>query len=415
MHKKWQILFALVALVLLLPVTAAAKVIHVPADQPTIQDAINAANNGDTALVSAGRYTENINFMGKAITVTSSAGPKTTIIDGGEVAPVATFATGETTTSVLSGFTLQNGMATFNSEYDGGGVYISGASPTIQRNIIQNNTACNGGGGIAVEFGSPVIQGNRIIGNSQSGCSGGIGGGGISVGGAASAQIIGNEIGNNSWPGSGGGISLFAAGTPTIADNIIYSNNTDGGQGGGISMVNDSAAVVVQNLFFANSASEGTGIYFLVPDGASPPIFVNNTVVAGAGATQGAAVFAGGFDDQVQFYNNLLIGLSTENAVYCDSTYDPNPPTFTNNDAYAGNGSGLQGTCASQATQNGNISANPMFISPPRLNYQIQAGSPAINAGDNNAPDILKQDLAHHPRIVGGTIDMGAYEYQGTD
>lgn len=415
MHNKWNILFALAALMLLLPVTAAAKVINVPADYPTIQDAINAANNGDSVVVAAGTYTENINFTGKAITVTSSGGPKTTIIDGNQAGPVATFATSETTASVLNGFTLENGTSTFNSGYDGGGVYISGASPTITKNIIQNNTACNGGGGIAVEFGSPVIKGNRIIGNSQSGCSGGIGGGGISISGAASAQVIGNEIGSNTWPGSGAGISLFAAGTPTIANNIVYGNNTEGGAGGGIAMVNDSAAIVVQNLFFANMAAEGTGIYFLVPEGASPPVFVNNTVIAGTGATEGTAVFAGGFDDQVQFYNNVLLGMSGENAVYCDSTYDPNPPTFTNNDAYAAGGSGLQGTCLSQATENGNISANPKFVSPGEHNYQLQAGSPAINAGDNDAPDIPKQDLAHHTRIVGGTIDMGAYEYQGTD
>jgi hypothetical protein len=56
-----------------------------------------------------------------------------------------------------------------------------------------------------------------------------------------------------------------------------------------------------------------------------------------------------------------------------------------------------------------------MFVSPSKHNYQLQEASRAINAGDNNTPDIPKEDLAHHPRIVGGTIDMGAYEYQGTN
>lgn len=65
------------------PAAAAPVTIHVPADQPTIQAAINAAANGDTVLVSDGTYKENINFKGKAITVASVNGPVTTTIDGG--------------------------------------------------------------------------------------------------------------------------------------------------------------------------------------------------------------------------------------------------------------------------------------------------------------------------------------------
>jgi hypothetical protein len=123
----------------------AGTVIHVPADQPTIQAGINAATNGATVLVSPGTYTENISFLGKAITVKSSGGAKVTIIDGGRVAPVATFSSNERLSSVLSGFTLQNGTSTFNSQYEGGGIFVSFASPTIKNNIIQNNTACASG------------------------------------------------------------------------------------------------------------------------------------------------------------------------------------------------------------------------------------------------------------------------------
>lgn len=336
-----------------------------------------------------------------------------TTIDGGNVASVVTFSTGEGLSSVLIGFTLQNGYGAFSSQYDGGGVYINGTSPTVRHNVIQNNAACNGGGGIAVEFGSPLIQGNIVRNNSQSGCSGGVGGGGILVGGAASAQIVGNLVESNSWPGNGGGMSLFAAGTPVLRNNVIRGNSSQGGQGGGIWIVNDSDALIVQNLFYNNTASQGGGIYFLVPSGSMGPTLVNNTIVGATGVAQGSAVFAGGFDNQVQFFNNLMIGLSGQNAVECDATYSQQPPTFTNNDAYSPKGTGLQGTCASQSNQNGNISANPKFVSPSKHNYQLLAGSPAINAGTNSAPDKPKKDLAGRPRIVGGTIDMGAYEYQG--
>ena len=386
--------------------------INVPANQPTIQDAINAANPGDVVIVAPGTYHENINFNGKAITVESSSGSKVTIIDGGKVGPVATFSSSESSKSVLKGFTLQNGSSTFNSQYDGGGVYISNASPTVSGNVIQNNAACNGGGGIAVEFSSARILNNLIKNNSQSGCSGGIGGGGIAVGGAGSALLYGNRIINNSWGSSGGGITLFAAGTPTLENNIISGNSASGTQGGGIWIVNDSNARIVQNLFYGNTASQGGAIYLSMPSGSSGPVLVNNTIVGGPGTAQGSAVWAGGFDSQVLFYNNLLIGLTGQSAVYCDSTYSTTPPVFTNNDAYSPSGLGLEGTCASQEGSSGNISLDPLFVSAQKHNYRLQSGSPAINTGDNSAPDIPKKDLAGRPRIVGGIIDMGAFEFQ---
>jgi serine protease len=55
--------------------------IRVPSDRATIQAGINAAANGDTVLIAPGTYSENINFSGKAITVTSEQGPQVTIID----------------------------------------------------------------------------------------------------------------------------------------------------------------------------------------------------------------------------------------------------------------------------------------------------------------------------------------------
>ncbi len=41
---------------------------------PPVQSGINAAVNGDTVLVAPGTYNENIDFLGKAITVISAGG-----------------------------------------------------------------------------------------------------------------------------------------------------------------------------------------------------------------------------------------------------------------------------------------------------------------------------------------------------
>src|ERR1700755_1827791 len=76
--------------------------IHVPADSPTIQGAINAAVSGDTVQVAPGTYVENIDFKGKNITVISEQGAAATIIDGNNLAPVVSFHTSETSAAVLN-------------------------------------------------------------------------------------------------------------------------------------------------------------------------------------------------------------------------------------------------------------------------------------------------------------------------
>jgi hypothetical protein len=79
---------------LALPSSSLAIVIRVPADQPTIQEGINAALPGDMVLVAPGTYSglnnQDLDFLGKDIVVTSEAGPQTTIIEpisGGPASP----------------------------------------------------------------------------------------------------------------------------------------------------------------------------------------------------------------------------------------------------------------------------------------------------------------------------------------
>ena len=254
--------FSLLVFATLAAGEAAAATINVPADQPSIQAAINAASDGDPILVAPGKYVENINFLGKAISVTSSGGPSATTIDGGAAGSVVTFNTQEGPRSVLSGFTITNGHTSYPA-YDGGGIYIWHASPTISGNVITRNTACDGGGGIGALESSALIQGNTITNNSQYGC-GGVGGAGGYAGGG-SIQIIGNTIADNVWrSGDGGGIALNGGANVRVENNTIRGNTATGvspaAQGGGISIINSAQALIVQNLIFGNSADQGGGI-----------------------------------------------------------------------------------------------------------------------------------------------------------
>ncbi len=393
----------------LLP-AAPSITIHVPADQPTIQAAINAANNGDTVLVSDGTYNESINFNGKAITVKSVNGAAKTTINGGGVSTVVFFVSGETASSVLNGFTITNGSAGFVAPNygEGGGIAVSNSSPTITNNTIRSNKACNGVG-IGIGFGGPLIQGNVITNNVQAGCSGGIGGGGISVRGESSGtRIIRNTILNNTMPAGGGAISLFAAGGPTIQNNTIQGNN--GGQtGGGIVMYNNASPQIFQNLFYGNTAGSGGAIYWLIPV-STPGIFLLNNTMANNSSSNGSAIFDGGFDNNMTIINNLVIGKSGQTAYFCQQ-YNGNttPSVFSNNDVFSAGAAAISGNCTVATGTNGNISLDPDFINATN-NFHLQTGSAVIDAGSNTASQLGK-DLDGFARIQNNIADIGAYEY----
>ena len=393
----------------------AQNTINVPADQPTIQAAINAAQNGDTVLVAPGTYSENINFVGKAVTVTSSGGRTVTTIDGHQAGTVVTFGTNEGQNSVLSGFTITNGKASFG----GGGIEINSASPIIENNTITQNQACGSGNGIEARFSAAIIRNNTISNNLPAGCSGGSGGG-VSIGGAGSVQLLNNLITGNGLPngGDGGGVGLNAAGTPTISGNIIQAN-TVYNDGGGLSLVNASNALVVQNLITGNRAtspgSQGGGVYVVVPFGQQGPVFVNNTI-AGNNASQGSAVYVSYFFQDTRFFNNLMIGSGGIEAFYCSNAGQSTPPVLQYNDAFSSGAAGFAGVCASSTGSNGNVSSDPLFVNPGQNDFHVAISSPAVDAGSNTAPNLPNLDLDGNLRVTDGngdgvaTVDLGVYE-----
>ena len=397
------------------PAAAQAATIRVPADAATIQQAIDAAVAGDTVLVAPGTYVENINFRGKAITVESEQGPAVTIIDGNFAGSVVTFAGTETRAAVLRGFTVRNGTNSFS----GGGVLVGRASPSIIGNWIVNNGACSGAG-VYSSFGSPLIQGNTISRNYVYACSG-ASGLGVYIGGDSAAELIENVITENSGFANGGGVTLFAAGRVVLRSNVIARNLTSGfspcTSGGGIWMVNFSQATIVNNLVVGNAAGCGGGFAWSGSTGVTT--FVNNTFADNDGF-QGSAINMSG-DSRHVIHNNIIIGKAGQTALYCDTFGSTPPPIVNTSNVFTPQGLAYGGTCADQTGLRGNISAHPLFVRDPfgdvPGDYRLQGASPAIDAGNNGAPQVPALDLDGNARIFDGNfdgvahVDMGAYEY----
>ena len=430
----------LLGLLCLIPAALAQKTIHIPADQPTIQAGINSASPGDTVLVSPGTYFENIDFKGKAITVTSTAGPATTILDGGANPGTATviFQSKELRSSVLSGFTIQNGGPATETSQAEGGVYVTGAAPIIANNIITAN-ACNG---VTAASGAALIQGNTIT-NTQSHnyayCT--FPGAGLlmigngTIGGATHSDAIGNIIESNTQGSCAGGIMVDAAEGSLIQNNIIRNNT--GACAGGIATENTDAISLIDNLIYGNSSpgsiyEAAGGVSILRPfqtNVAFPGIVEGNTIlgnsiqnpIAGESATD---INLSGNLSQYVLVNNLIVGSSASiPALNCSVSYNqlsPTPLVIDHNDIVNLGTTAYGGACADLTGTFGNISADPQFINPTSLDFHLHSGSPAIDAGNNSAPSLPATDLDGHPRVQDATakgypvVDMGAYEVTGS-
>ena len=434
----------------------AQSTIHVPADQPTIQAGINNAKNGDTVLVSAGTYYENIDFKGKAITVTSSDGAAKTTIDGGNKGAVVTFKSGEPRTAVISNFTITDGGNASGSYWAGYGVAIANSAPTVLNNIITANPCQN----IYIGTASPLIQGNEISNSLTPEKCFVLSTGGINMWGdlenASSnlhTEIIGNTIEGNTTgqSGDGGGdggagIAVWG-GSPQIIGNIIRNNVTRSGNGGGIYIVSGAHVAIVQNLIYGNTSGCGGGALAMwgggVPLGDTEVLVANNTIGNNTGGTGGGYSDCakmnqlwGDFDwfsaTQV-FVNNIFYGNSDIPALNCGSPYygaggtELTQPIFDHNILSNASGPFFGNYCVDTSAKYGNIAADPQLVNPGAGDYHLRATSPAIDAGNASALQLLKnldgvwvaKDFDGNPREQDATgqgypvIDIGAYEFTG--
>jgi len=246
--------------------------ITVPDQYSTIQEAIDAAEDGDVIVIDEGVYQENIDFRGKNIILTSTdpdnpAVVDRTIIDGGGSGAVVSFRSGESEEAVLRGFTLTRG----------GGLLISGgSSPVIEKNIIENNEA-EVGAGIAIFDSSPTIIDNKIIGNS------GYLGGGIYM--EESSPFVENNMIQRNRAVHGSGVVIYSNSSPVMINNSIFDNTAEH-LGGGLLVAIDSRPSIEGNAITDNTAGHGGGIY--IED--SEPIIDQNTI-SGNKATNGGGLY----------------------------------------------------------------------------------------------------------------------------
>ncbi len=243
-----------IVLIILFVMTCPAwcAVRHVPGAYPTIQSAIDAADNGDTILVADGTYSgdgnRNIELRGKILTVLSQNGPDQCLIDftdsGSSDEKGFYCHQNETNLTTIQGFTFTN-----SSISAGYCIYCFEASPMI---IDCVGVGCPGGGVLMVRSNTQVID-STFTDND------------FNYGSALSfrysdVEIVNCHISRNSAYMSCSGISILE-GTVTISDSEIIGNTASDESGGGV----DSSGCIITlsrcTIQGNSSSSSGGGVY----------------------------------------------------------------------------------------------------------------------------------------------------------
>lgn len=301
----------------------------------------------------------------------------------------------------------------------------TGSSPAVSDSTIRNNA-----GGVANSGGSnPSFTDVTISGNSASR------GGGM-ANDASSPTLTRVAFSGNSSIDFGAAIFNVNGSAPTLSEIVFQNNN--GRANYGAAIFNNMGTFTLTNVIFRNNtAFYDSGIY---SSDSSAPLRLTNVLFTGNRGSQGGVI--AGFRSEATLTNTTVagnsvsgagslissaLGITITNSIIWGNTLGSgtligNARSIANSAIQGSGGSGGGWNAAFGADDGGNKDADPRFLDADGAdntvgtsddNLRLQPGSPALNAGLNNAlPAGVGVDLDGLPRISGLVIDMGAYEAQ---
>jgi hypothetical protein len=443
-HNSNRAVIGFVGLLLAAPSGAFAAKLYVSASSPNpqapysswataaqnIQDAVDAAHDGDTVLVNDGVYTSggravplpynsvNVNraAIDRAITVKSVNGPGVTVIDGANADRCVYLGNG----ALLSGFTLTRGLGI---DGDAGGVWCAAGAVVTNCTLKDNYAGSDGGGAYGgtlynCTFTNNISEfGGAALGATLYNCT--MTGNFAKSGGGAYESTLYNCTMTGNGTEYGGGACYGTLYNCTLTDNsaelgggaygcILYNctlkDNWAGSDGGGVEVSTLYNCTMTGNGYngcYRGGGADGATLYNCVlagnqahtGGGANYSTLYNCTVV-GNTAFYGGGVVECAVSNSIVYYNSAPVGPN-----YYDDLY-LYPNSFDHSCTTPLPSSGV-----------GNIAQEPGFVDLAGGNYRLQITSQCINAGLNQDRSVGATDLDGNPRISWGTVDMGAYEF----